>query len=193
MAPRNVLLLTFWLLAAAICVTYVAVGQEEPVPTSLSISAQHDDLQRLRDRPSGSWGTYLPRPIISKQIPTTIAKAPSLGGEQSTITNFEKSKRPVVEVAKLEPAVPSSSEPIPLSPAASRKPTQVDSLGVENKQLAVKSIPTKAGKLEPTAKLPSARKKLITERRKSRLARREAVGGLGLFALSGDFGRPTSY
>ena len=190
MAPRNVLLLTFWLLAAAICVTYVAVRQESG-PRGLSISAQHDDLQRLRDRPFGSWGTYLPRPIISRQVPAAIAKAPSLGGEQSTITNFQK--RLVVEVAKLEPAVPSSSEPSPLSPAASGKPTQENSLGVENKQLAVKSIPAKAGKLEPTAKLPSARKKVITERRKSRLARHEAGRGLGLSALSGDFGGPPSY
>jgi hypothetical protein len=192
MAPRNVLLLTFWLLAAAICVTYVAVRQE-PGPPGLSISAQHDDLQRLRDRPFGSWGTYLPRPIISKQVPTAIAKAPSLGGEQSTITNFQKPKRPFVEVANLEPAVPSSSEPSPLAPAASGKPTQENSLGVDNKQLAAKSFPARAGKLESTARLPSERKKLITERRKSRIARREAGRGLGLFALSGDFGRPTGY
>ena len=191
MAPRNVLLLTFWLLAAAICVTYVAVRQE-PGPRGLSIAAQQDDLRRLRDRPFGSWGTYLPRPIISKQVPTAIAKAPSLGGEQSTLTNFQKPKRPVVEVANLEAAVPSSSEP-PLAPAASGKPTQENSLGVENKQLAVKSFVPRAGKLEPTATLPSARKNLITERRKSRLARREAGRGLGLFALSGDFGGPTRY
>jgi hypothetical protein len=191
MAPRNVLLLTFWLLAAAICVTYVAVRQE-PGPRGLSIAAQQDDLQRLRDRPFGSWGTYLPRPIISKQVPTAIAKAPSLGGEQSTLTNFQKPKRPVVEVANLEAAVPSSSEP-PLAPAASGKRTQENSLGVENKQLAVKSFVPRAGKLEPTATLPSARKNLITERRKSRLARREAGRRLGLFALSGDFGGPTRY
>jgi hypothetical protein len=190
MAPRNILLLTFWLLAAAICGTYVAVRQE-PGPPGLSNSAQHDDLQR--DRPFGSWGTYLPHPIISKQVPTAIAKAPSLGGEQSTITNFQKPKRPVMEVANLEAAVPSSSEPSPLAPAASGKPTQENSLGVENKQFAVKSFPARAGKVEPTAKLPSARKKLITERRKSRLARREAGRGLGLFALSGAFGGPPGY
>jgi hypothetical protein len=190
MAPRNVLLLTFWLLAAAICVTYVAVRQE-PGPRGLSIAAQQDDLQRLRDRPFGSWGTYLPRPIISKQVPTAIAKAPSLGGEQSTLTNFQKPKRPVVEVANLEAAVPSSSEP-PLAPAASGKRTQENSLG-ENKQLAVKSFVPRAGKLEPTATLASARKNMITERRKSRLARREAGRGLGLFALSDDFGGPTRY
>ena len=135
MALQNVLLLTFWLLAVAICVTYVAVRPESG-PRGLSISAQHDDLQRWRDRPFGSWGTYLPRPIISKQVPTAIAKAPSLGGEQPTITSFQKSKQPVVEVAKLEPAIPSSSEPSPLAPAASRKPTQETSLGVENEQLA---------------------------------------------------------
>src|SRR5665809_6025 len=85
MAPRNVLLLTFWLLAAAICVTYVAVRQE-PVQPGLSISAQHDDLQRLRDRPLGSWGPYLPRPVLSKEMPrTAIAKAPPLGSEQPVI------------------------------------------------------------------------------------------------------------
>jgi len=159
----------------------------------MSVASRQDDVQGLLDRPLGSWGTYLPRPIISKQVPAAIAKAPSLGGEQSTITNFQTPKQPVVNVPKVAAAVPSSSEPDLVAPAASGKPTQENSLGVENKQLAVKSFPAIAGKLEPTAKLPSARKKLITERRKSRLARRELGRGLGLFALSGDFGGPTRY
>ena len=125
MALQNVLLLTFWLLAAAISVTYVSVRPEK-VPPGLSVSSQHDDVQGLRNRPLGSWGTYLPRPILSKEAPTAVAKAPSLGGEQSTITNFQKPKRPVVEVPKVEPAVPSSSEPDPVAPAALRKSTQED-------------------------------------------------------------------
>ena len=65
--------------------------------------------------------------------------------------------------------------------------------GAESDQLALKSIPPKASKAQPTAKLPSERKKVITERRKSRFARREAGRGLGLFALSGDFGGPTPH
>jgi hypothetical protein len=118
-----------------------------------------------------------PVPLLASRSPPRSPKR-HLGGEQSTITNFQKPKRPVVEIANLEQAVPSSSEPSPLAPAASGKPTQENSLGVDNKQLAVKSFPARAGKLEPTARLPSERKKLITERRKSRIARREAGRGL---------------
>jgi hypothetical protein len=193
MAPLSVSLslVTFLLLAAAISVMYVAV-RPETVPPGLSISSP-PDVQGLRERPLGSWGTRLPRPIISAQVPTAGAKAPSLGGEHSPITNFQTPKRSVVEVPKGEPTVPSSSEPDPVAPVASRKRTQEDSLEAENKQLAVKSFSARAGKLEPTAKLPSARKKLITERPKSRLARREAGRRLGLFALSGDFGGPTRH
>jgi hypothetical protein len=186
MAPVSVSLLSLWILAAAISVTYLAL-RSETIPPGVRVSSQHN-VQGLLDRPAGSWGTYLPRPIISK-VPNAIAQAPSLGGEQSTTTSFQKPKRPVVEV----PAVPSSLERDPVAPAASRKRTQEDSLGVETKQLAVKSIPAKAGKFEPTAKLPSARSKVITERQKSRFARRGAGRGLGLFALSGDFGRRPGY
>src|SRR5665809_63561 len=139
MAPRNVLLLTFWLLAAAICVTYVAVRQE-PVQPGLSISAQHDDLQRLRDRPLGSWGPYLPRHVLSKEMPrTAIAKAPPLGSEQPIIKRLEKQR--VVEVPKVERMVPYSSEPSPVAQAKSRKRSQKALLGAENEQLVLERTP----------------------------------------------------
>ena len=190
MAPRNVLLLTFWLLAAAICVTYVAVRQE-PVQPGLSISAQHDDLQRLRDRPLGSWGPYLPRPVLSKEMPrTAIAKAP-LGSEQPTIKRLEKPKQRVVEVPKVERMVPYSSEPSPVAQAKSRKRSQKALLGAENEQLVLERTPAKVEKPKPTARLYGARKKVIAERPKSGFAGRGGRRGLGLFALSGDFGRPT--
>ena len=191
MAPRNVLLLTFWLLAAAICVTYVAV-RREPVAPGLSISAQHVDGQRLRDRPLGSWGPHLPRPVLSKEMPrTAIAKAPPLGSEQPTIKRFEKPKQRFVE----KRTVPYFSEPSPVARAASRKRTQEALLGAEDEQLAPVRTTPKAGKPKPTAKLASARKKVIAEGvpRKSGFARRGRGRGLGLFALSGDFGRPTRY
>lgn len=188
MAPRNVLLLTFWLLAAAICVTYVAVRQE-PVQPGLSISAQHDDLQRLRDRPLGSWGPYLPRPVLSKEMPrTAIAKAPPLGSEQPIIKRLEKPKQRVVEVPKVERY---SSEPSPVAQAKSRKRSQKALLGAENEQLVLKRTPAKVEKPKPTARLYGARKKVIAEGSKSGFARRGGGRGLGLFALSGDFGRPT--
>lgn len=191
MAPRNVLLLTFWLLAAAICVTYVAVRQE-PVQPGLSISAQHDDLQRLRDRPLGSWGPYLPRPVLSKEMPrTAIAKAPPLGSEQPIIKRLEKPKQRVVEVPKVERMVPYSSEPSPVAQAKSRKRSQKALLGAENEQLVLKRTPAKVEKPKPTARLYGARKKVIAEGPKSGFAGRGGPRGLGLFALSGDFGRPT--
>ena len=190
MAPRNVLLLTFWLLAAAICVTYMAVGRE-PVPPGHSISAQHDDLQRLRDRPLGSWGPYLPRPVLSKEMPrTAIAKAPPLGSEQPTIKRLEKPKQRVVEVPVVERMVPYSSEPSPVAQAKSRKRSQKALLGAKNEQLALKRTPAKVEKPKPTARLYGARKKVIAEGHRAGL-RDVGKVGLGLFALSGDFGRPT--
>ena len=192
MAPRDVLLLTFWLLAAAICVTYVAVSQE-PVQPGLSISAQHDDLQRLRDRPLGSWGPYLPRPVLSKEMPrTAIAKAPPLGSEQPIIKRLEKPKQRVVEVPKAERMVPYFSEPSPVAQAKSRKRYQKTLLGAENEQLVLKRTPAKVEKPKPTARLYGARKKVIAEGPKRGFARRGGGRGLGLFALSGDFGRPTN-
>ena len=190
MALRNSLLLIYWLLAVAISVTYVALRQE-PVPPGLSVSSQHDDVQGLLDRPLGSWGTYLPRPILSKEAPTAIAKAPSLGWEQPTITNPQKPKQRIVELPKIEPTVP--SEPRPIAQPASPKRIQKALFDAETKQLALNPPPAKAGKPKPTAKLPSARQKMIAEGRMSRSARRGGGRGLGLFALSGDFGRRQGY
>jgi hypothetical protein len=185
MASQNFLLLTSWLLAAAISVTYVAL-RSEPVKPGFSISSQQDDA--TRDRPLGSWGTYLPRPILRTDTPAAVAKAPALGWEQPAIASFQK--QDVVEVPKVEPTVPHPSQPSAAAEAAQKR-AQEALLGAENEQLALKSIPAKAPK--STAKLPSARKKVITEGRKRRFARRGGGLGRGLFALSGDFGRPTSY
>jgi hypothetical protein len=188
MAPQNVLLLTFWLIATAISVTYVTL-RPEPVLPGRSVSSQQEDVQGLRDRPLGSWGTYLPRPILSKEAPTAVAKAPSLGREPPV--PFQKV--PIVPVPKVEPTVPHPSEPSAVAEAASQKRAHDALFGAENEQLALKSIPAKASKPKPTAQLPSARKKVITEVRKRRFARRGGDRGLGLFALSGDFGRRQGY
>ena len=187
MAPPYVLLLTFWLVATAIGVTYVSV---RPQPPGLSgSSSQHDDVPGLRNRPLGSWGPYLPRPIVSKEARTAVAKAPSLGREPPTITKHQQ--QPVVQLPKVERTVPHTSEPSSAE-AASQRRAQEALFGAENEQLALKSIPPKAWKAKPTAKLPSARKKVITEVRKRRFARRGGDRRVGLFAL-GDFGRRQGY
>ena len=218
MAPRNVLLLFFfWLLAAAFCVTYVAVTTG-PVPTGLSGSSRQDDLQRLRDRPLRSWGPYLPRRVPSGKVTeTAIAKAPTPPLERRTITNFEETKQRTAEV-KAPPPVSetnkSFAEPklrTPELPPAERKvPSSADNpaaevggstesalLGVEAEQLEsrLKRSTARTGKAKLTPKLSGAKKKVIAVRapRKSQFARRRGGHGLGLFALSGDFGRPQGY
>ena len=100
---------------------------------------------------------------------------------------------PIVPVPKVGPTVPYTSEPSAVAEAASQKRAHDALFGAENEQLALKSIPAKASKPKPTAQLPSARKKVITEVRKRRFARRGGDRGLGLFALSGDFGRRQGY
>src|SRR5688572_17027083 len=102
MAPTNVLLLfCFWLLAGAVCITYLAVTTG-PVPTGLSVSRQ-DDLQRLRDRPLSSWGPYLPRRVPTGKVPeNTVAKAPPLGPEQPTVKSFGERKQRTLDVAGTE-------------------------------------------------------------------------------------------
>ena len=218
MAPRNVLLLfIFWLLAAAFCVTYVAVTTR-PVPTGLSVSSRQDDLQRLRDRPLRSWGPYLPRRVPSGKVTeTAIAKAPTPPSEPRTITNFEETKQRTLEV-KAPPPVSetnkSFAEPklwTPELPPAERKvPSSPDNpaaevggstesavLGVEAEQLEsrLQRNAARTGKAKLTAKLSGAKKKVIAVRapRKSRFARPRGGRGSGLFALSGDFGRPQGY
>jgi hypothetical protein len=185
MAPQYVLLLTFWLVATAINVTYVAL---RPQPPGRSVSSyQQDEVPGLRDRPPGSWGTHLPRPILSKQAPTAVAEAPSLARESQPITNVQK--QPVVQVP--EPTAP-YTKPSAVDEAASQKRAQEALLGAENEQLALKSNQTRAWKAKPTSKLPSARKNVITEVQKRRFARRSGERGVGLFALS-DFGRRQGY
>jgi hypothetical protein len=187
MAPQYVLLLTFWLLATAVSVTYVTL---RPQPPGRSVSPyQQDDVPGLRDRPLDSWGPYLPR-IVSKEARTAVAKAPSLGREPPTITKHQQ--QPVVQLPKVERTIPHTSEPSAAAEAASQKRAQEALFGAENEQLALKSIPSEGWKSKPTAKLPSARKKAITEGRKRRFARRGGDRGLGLFAL-GDFGRRQGY
>ena len=188
MAPQYVLLLTFWLIATAISVTYVSV---RPQPPGLSgFSSQQDDVPVLRDRPLGSWGPYLPRPLVNKESPTAIAKAPSPGREPPTITKHQQ--QPVLQLPKVERTAPQTSAPSAAAEAVSQKRAQEALFGAENEQLAPKSTPPKAWKAKPTAKLPSARKKVITEVRKRRFARRGGDRGIGLFAL-GDFGPRQGY
>lgn len=218
MAPKNVLVLFFfWLLAAAFCLTYVAVTTG-PVPTGLSVSSGQDDLQRLRDRPLRSWGPYLPRPVPSGKVPeTAIAKAPTPPSEHRTITNFKETKQGTLEV-KAPPPVSetnkSFAEPklrTPELPPAEREvlsspdnpaaevgvSTESALLGVEAEQLEsrLKRSAARTGEAKLTPKLSGARKSVIAVRapRKSRFAPRRGGRGLGLFALSGDFGRPQGY
>jgi len=183
MAPRNVLLLTFWLLAAAICITYVGVRQE-PVAPGLLVSSR-EDVQISRDRPLGSWGSFLPRPVLTNNMPHPT---PPLGSDQPTVKHVQE-RQPVVE----ERTAPYSSESSPVAQAVPPKRTQEALLGAENEQLAPARTSPKLGKLKPSAKLANS-PKMSTEgvSRKSRFARRERGRGLGLFALSGDFG-PARY
>jgi hypothetical protein len=196
MAPSNVLLLFFfWLLAAAFCVTYLAVTTR-PVPTGLSVSSRQDDLQRSRDRPLRSWGPYLPRRVPNGKVPeTTIAKAPPLGPERPTLKSFEELKQRTLDVAGAERKVPYSSER--KRAAQVEESTQSALLGAEDARLEppFKRSAARAGQSKPTVKLSGAKKKVVAEQapRKSRFARRRGGRGLGLFALAGDFGRPQGY
>jgi hypothetical protein len=187
MTPRNVSLLTLGLLAAALCVTYVTV-RPEPSPQGLRTPSPQGDIQILRDRPVGSWGHYLPRPILSKQSPTAIAETP-LGSEQSTIEQFEKPKQ-VVEAPKEQRAAPYSSEPSRVARAPTPKRSGQALFAEDTEQLVPKRTPAKVGKPTPTTKLDGAPKKKLAGAPESRLARSATNRGLGLFALSADFGRP---
>jgi hypothetical protein len=184
MAPRNVLLLTFWLLAAAICITYVGV-RREPVAPGLLVSSR-EDVQISGDRPLGSWGSYLPRPVLTNNMPHPT---PPLGSDQPTVEHVQEPKQPVVE----ERTAPYSSESSPVAQAVPPKRTQEALLGAENEQFAPARTSPKSGKPKPSGKLAHS-PKISTEgfSWKSRFARRERGRGLGLFALSGDFG-PTRY
>jgi hypothetical protein len=96
-STRNALLLSFWLLATAICSAYVAVTTG-PSPRVLV----SDDLQRFRDRPLRSWG--LPRRVPSGRVPeTAIAKAPPSSSEQIPIKSFVQPKRRMLEVQASPP------------------------------------------------------------------------------------------
>jgi hypothetical protein len=198
MAPSNVLLLFFfWLLAAAFCVTYLAVTTR-PVPTGLSVSSRQDDLQRSRDRPLRSWGPYLPRRVPNGKVPeTTIAKAPPLGPERPTLKSFEELKQRTLDVAGAERKVPYSSERNRAARGESPASTESALVGAEDERLEppFKRSAARAGKSNPTVKLSGTKKKVVAEQapRKSRFARDRGGRGLGIFALSGDFGRPKGY
>jgi hypothetical protein len=188
----HVPLLLFWLLAAASCVTYVAMTTE-PEPPSFGLSTQQNDLQRFRDRPLCAWGPYLPRLLPRGELPqTAIAKAPPLGSESPTSTSLQEPKQQIVEAPQAKRQVPYPPEGNPAAQVASS--TRSALLGAEDEppKLDLKRNTSTAGKPKPTAKLSSTKKKVIAEwaTRKSRFAGRGKGGrGLGLFALSGDFGR----
>ena len=198
MAPTNVLLLFFfWLLAAAFCVTYLAVTTR-PVPTGLSVSSRQDDLQRLRDRPLRSWGPYLPRHVPNGKVPeTTVAKAPPLGPEPPTVKSFEETKQRTLDVAGAERKVPYSSERNRAAQVESPASTESALLGAQDEEVGspLKRSAAPAAKSKPTVKLSGTKKKVVAEQapRKSRFARRRGGRSLGLLALSSDFGRPQGY
>jgi hypothetical protein len=221
MVSRNASLLIFWLMATAICAAYVALTTG-PLPRGFSVSSRQDDLQRLRDRPLRSWGPYLPRRVPSGKVPeTAIAKAPPPLSEHATIKSFAEPKQrtpdvkappPVSEHATINgfeepkprtPAIPRAERKVPYSPdnpaaeVGAQQSTESALLGAEDEQLEppLKRNAARAGTSKLTPKLSGAKKKVIAEQapRKSRFARRGGGRALGLFALSGDFGRPTQY
>lgn len=195
MAPTSVLLLFFfWLLAAAFCVTYLAVTTG-PVPTDLSVSSRQNDLQRLRDRHLRSWGPNLPRRVPNGKVPeTTVAKAPPLGPERPAVKSFEEPKQRTLDVTGAERKFPERNR---AAQVGSPESTESALLGAEDERLEppFRRSAARAGKSEPTVKLSGTKKKVVAERasQKSRFARRRGGRGLGLFALSGDFGRPQGY
>ena len=197
MAPTKVLVLFFFcLLAAAFCVTYVAVTTG-PVPAGLSVSSRQDDLHRLRDRPLRSWGPYLPRVPNGKVPETTVAKAPPLGPEPPTVKSFEQPTQRTLGVAGAERKFPYSSERNRAAQVEWPESTESAVLGAADERLEppFKRSAARAGKSKPTVKLSGAKKKVVAEQtsRKSGFARRRGVRGLGLFALSGGFGQPQGY
>ena len=189
-------LLLFWLLAAVSCVTYVAMTTE-PEPPSFGLSTQQNDLQRFRDRPLRAWGPYLPRLLPGGEMPqTAIAKAPPIGSERSATTTFQKPKPRIVEAPQAKRQVPYPPQGNPAAQVASS--TRSALLGAEDEppKRDLNRKASTAGKPQPTPKLSSTRKKVIAEWAppKSQIARRGKGGrGLGLFALSGDFGRLSGY
>ena len=194
MAPRNLLLLIFWLLAASLCVTYVAVTTV-PVPTGVAVSSQVD-LQRLRDRPLRCCDPYLPRLIPRGKVPEiAIAKAPPLGPEQPTSKSFAKPKQRTLEVPRAEQKVSYSLERNPADQVEAQESTKSALLGAKQLKPTLQRSAPRAGKSKPIAKLSGTKKKVIAERapRNSRFARRQGGRRLGLFALSGDFVRPSRY
>jgi hypothetical protein len=135
----------------------------------------------------GSWGAYLP-PILSKQSPSAIAKTP-LASEQATIERFEK-PRQVVEAPKEQRTAPYSPEPNRVARAPTPKRSEKALLAEDTENLVTKQTPATVGNPRPIAKLDATPKKKLAEAPESRLARSATNRGLGLFALSADFGRP---
>ena len=221
MVSRNVSLLILWLLATAICVAYVALTTG-PSPRGFSVSSRQDGLQCLPDRPLRSWGPYLPRCIpMGKVLETAIAKAPPPLLEHTTIQSSVEPKRrtlavqaplPMAEHETIKdftetrvraPGRPPTGRKVPYSPknpaaeVGTQQSTESALLSAEAEQLEppLKRSATGAGKGKLSAQLSGAKKKVIAERapRKNRAARRGGGRGLGLFALTGDYGRPTQY
>jgi hypothetical protein len=176
---------------------HVPGRDDGPVPTGLSVSRQ-DDLQRLRDRPLSSWGPYLPRRVPTGKVPeNTVAKAPPLGPEQPTVKSFGERKQRTLDVAGTERKVPYSSERNRAAQVESPEATESALIGAEDERLELpfKRSAAKAGQSKPTVKLSRTKKKVVAEQapRKNRFARHRGGRGLGLFALSSDFGRPQGY
>jgi hypothetical protein len=190
MAPRIALLLIFWLLATGLCVAYVAITTG---PGPLAFSSRQDDLQRLRDRPLRSWGPYLPRRVPSGKVPeSTVALAPPLL-EQPTTKSIQQPKQRA-HVPRAEGKVPYSPEHNPAAQVESPASTEPALLGADGVESPLKRSAAPAAKSKPTAKLSEKRKKMAERSaRKSRISQRKGSRGLGLFALSGDFGRPRGY
>jgi hypothetical protein len=188
-----------WTLGAAVYVSYAA-NSTKPVGPGFKVSAQVDKLQRLRDRPLRSWGPYLPRPLPSgSPSQATIAEAPTLGSQQPRIKIIRETQERIVEAPQAEPSVSHSPERRPTRPMESADATQSALLGAEDDppKLAVKQSLPKAEKPKQFAKLTKASKQFVAERQPQPRRRIGLRGGgrrgLGLFALSGDFGPDKGY
>jgi hypothetical protein len=187
MALRLGLLLSFWLIATSLCVSYVALTTR---PALFGLSSENDDLLRFRDRPLRSWGPYLPRRVPSREVRSSTLPLAQPLAKQAAITKTPQPKLRV-PIPPAERKLDSSERnvaahadtPMPTIPA------EAALLGAGEHRLepALKPSAPKVGKA--TRAKPSGTKKKVAKRA-SRKSRGFARGrGVGLFALSGDFGR----
>jgi hypothetical protein len=154
-----------------------------------ALSSQEDNLQRSRDRPLRSWGPYLPRHIPSWKVPDSTAALARLE-EPAQQAKPSRAAESQPQLAK-QPAPPLETQP--------ESSEIIDPALVITKddqfEPALQRIAPRAHKPKLASKHLRSKKKVTAERasRKGRWsARRAKRRGVGLFALSRDFG-PAAY